>query len=229
MMAENELSAVSNTINVVMEVAVQVRIVWNQMRGVQLTRPSQRVAFGARLMRGVTWTEWEYFEFWHLHYLQVLTSNRIKLSAFIELKWPLFSMLQLVCWPLGGSGIGSWVGKCPCCTRNAAVLSAMPIPKVRLLALMVGLHVCALVRVRRSNIWEDALWAVKRTFDDKKHIHVTFLWESAMWPDLQKGTIIHIWNAYTYFKEAYFRYAMGNLSQIWVFYTGGVAAAITWK
>jgi len=163
-----------------MEVAVQVRIVWNQMRGVQLTRPSQRVAFGARLMRSVTWTEWEYFEFWHLHYLQVFTSNRIKLSAFIELKWPLFSMLQLVCWPLGGSGIGSWVGKCPCCTRNAAVLSAMPIPKVRLLALMVGLHVCALIRVRRSNIWEDALWAVKRTFDDKKHIHVTFLWESAV-------------------------------------------------
>ena len=34
-----------------------------------------------------------------------------------------------------------------------------------------------------------------------------------MWPDLQKRTITRIWNAYTYFKEAYFHYAMCNLSQ----------------
>ena len=33
---------------------------------------------------------------------------------------------------------------------------------------------------------------------------------------------------YMYFKEAYIHYAMRNLSQTWVFYTGGVAAAVTW-
>lgn len=36
------------------------------------------------------------------------------------------------------------------------------------------------ITVRRSNIWEDALRAVKRSFDERKHIRITFLGESAI-------------------------------------------------
>ena len=36
------------------------------------------------------------------------------------------------------------------------------------------------ITVRRSTIWDDALRAVRRTFDEKKHIHITFLGESAV-------------------------------------------------
>ena len=34
--------------------------------------------------------------------------------------------------------------------------------------------------IRRSRIWDDTLRAVQRSFDEKKHIHVTFLRESAV-------------------------------------------------
>ncbi len=36
------------------------------------------------------------------------------------------------------------------------------------------------ITVRRTNIWEDALRAVKRSFDERKHIRITFLGESAI-------------------------------------------------
>ena len=36
------------------------------------------------------------------------------------------------------------------------------------------------ITVRRSSIWDDALRAVKRTFDEKKHIRITFIGESAV-------------------------------------------------
>lgn len=36
------------------------------------------------------------------------------------------------------------------------------------------------ITVRRSNIWEDAHRALKRTFDEKKHVRITFLGESAV-------------------------------------------------
>ena len=36
------------------------------------------------------------------------------------------------------------------------------------------------ITVRRSSIWDDALRAVKRTFDEKKHVRITFIGESAV-------------------------------------------------
>ena len=36
------------------------------------------------------------------------------------------------------------------------------------------------ITVRRSNIWEDAVRAMKRSFDEKRHLRVTFLGESAV-------------------------------------------------
>ena len=36
------------------------------------------------------------------------------------------------------------------------------------------------ITVRRSHIWEDSLRAIKRNFDERKHIRVTFLGESAV-------------------------------------------------
>jgi len=42
------------------------------------------------------------------------------------------------------------------------------------------------------------------------------------------GTISHI-SKCAYFKKASFRYAMCNLNQMWVFYGGRVAAAMTRK
>ena len=49
-----------------------------------------------------------------------------------------------------------------------------------------------------------------------------------MWPDLRKGTLTRF-SKCAYFKEAYFGNAMHNLNQTWVFYGGGVAAAMTRK
>jgi len=49
-----------------------------------------------------------------------------------------------------------------------------------------------------------------------------------MWPDLWKGTLTRF-SKCVYFKEAYFRNAIGNLNQTLVFYGGGVAAAMTRK
>ena len=36
------------------------------------------------------------------------------------------------------------------------------------------------ITVRRSHIWDDALRAVRRNFDESKHIRITFLGESAI-------------------------------------------------
>lgn len=36
------------------------------------------------------------------------------------------------------------------------------------------------ITVRRSNIWEDTHRALKHTFDEKKHVRITFLGESAV-------------------------------------------------
>ena len=49
-----------------------------------------------------------------------------------------------------------------------------------------------------------------------------------MWPDLLKVTLTRF-SKYAYFKEVYFCNAMRNLNQTWVFYGGGIAAAMTWK
>ena len=49
-----------------------------------------------------------------------------------------------------------------------------------------------------------------------------------MWPDLGKRTLTRF-SKCTYFKEAYFRNAIRNLNQTWVFYRVGVAATMTWK
>ena len=88
---------------------------------------------------------------------------------------------------------------------------------------------CVLIKLRTKRPGNPWTKTTLKFIDIKKYLICFQEWTySCMWPDLWKGTLTRF-SKCTYFKETYFRNAISNLNQMWVFYTGGIAAAMMRK